>query len=84
MVVDRRGRLRGILTEADFVGDAFPWEDSMQNWGRGFTLGATLGIIGGVVFGLLYAPEEGKKTREELARKGGEPSAPLSPVVWAC
>ena len=72
VVVDRRGRLRGILTESDFVRDAFPWEDSMQNWGRGFTLGATLGIIGGVVFGLLYAPEEGKKTRRELARRGEE------------
>lgn len=72
VVVDRRARLRGILTEADFVRDVFPWEESMQNLGRGFALGATLGIIGGVAIGLLWAPEEGRKTRKKLARKGEE------------
>lgn len=70
VVVDGRGRLAGILTEADFVRHHFPTEVPMHDWGRGFALGALLGLAGGALMGILYAPEEGKKTRKELARRG--------------
>lgn len=70
IVVDRRGRLAGILTEADFVRHFYPMEVDMNNWGKGFALGALLGLAGGALLGLLYAPEEGKKTRKQLAKRG--------------
>lgn len=81
VVVDRRDHLAGILTEADFVRHAFPTEADMHNWGRGFALGAFLGLAGGALLGLLYAPEEGKKTRKELARRGEQLSDRASDVL---
>lgn len=31
-----------------------------------------VGLISGLTFGMLFAPKEGKKLRQELAKKGGE------------
>jgi CBS domain-containing protein len=69
VVTDEAGSLAGILTEADFLRHNLGKELDMQTWGRGFALGALLGMAGGALLGLLYAPDRGT-TRKQLAKRG--------------
>jgi CBS domain-containing protein len=81
VVTQGNGTLAGILTEADYVRHILGKEPDMQNWGRGFALGALLGLVGGALLGLLYAPEKGAKTRKELARRGERLSKRAGEIV---
>ena len=44
----------------------------MSNQIEGFIKGIFLGGVVGAVIGILYAPQSGRKTREDIARKAEE------------
>jgi gas vesicle protein len=53
------------------LSDAFPYGHQRTSWLWPMTLGVGVGLVAGVSFGVLYAPQSGEETRQRL-REGAE------------